>query len=64
MVWPMRLPAPGIRFSLIPYGLVKASSDREAGKPTSYNAQVGADAKLMLSTSLNLDITVNPDFSQ
>lgn len=64
LVWPASLPAPGIRFSLIPYALVKASSDREAGKPTSYSVQAGADAKLMLSTSLNLDITVNPDFSQ
>jgi hypothetical protein len=40
------------------------ASDREAGKPLTGNFNGGFDGKLAVSPSLNLDVTVNPDFSQ
>ncbi len=52
-------------FSLIPYTLGSFDADYEES-PTerNYNARVGTDAKVALSSSLNLDLTINPDFSQ
>jgi hypothetical protein len=40
------------------------SKDQEHAKPTVTNGKAGVDAKIALTTSLNLDLTVNPDFSQ
>jgi hypothetical protein len=42
----------------------KATRDTEAGDPVQYKANAGLDAKLILSTSMNLDVTLNPDYSQ
>jgi len=53
-----------VRYSLIPYISGKAIRDVEAGKKTKPGMEAGLDAKLTLSTSMNLDLTVNPDFSQ
>ena len=50
--------------SLIPYGLVSNFQDFEEGTPNEFKARVGMDAKVALSSNLNLDITLNPDFSQ
>lgn len=38
--------------------------DQENRKPLNSSATGGFDAKLALNASLNLDLTVNPDFSQ
>jgi len=57
-------PAAGVRFSLIPYVSGKATRQKEAGEDTQYDWGAGLDAKVILSTSLNLDVTVNPDYSQ
>lgn len=49
---------------IIPYttaALKKNYADNEALK---FSPGIGADAKLALSSSLNLDLTANPDFSQ
>ena len=54
----------GLRFSLIPYGTAKVTRDFEAGESTHWKWNAGMDAKMILSTSLNLDLTVNPDYSQ
>ena len=54
----------GLRFSLIPYALTKATIDNELTKKTRLSATGGMDAKLALATSVNLDLTVNPDYSQ
>ena len=63
LIWDKPLPSSGPRFSLIPYVLAKATHDASLpGSKLSYAA--GMDAKLMLSTSLNLDLTLHPDFSQ
>ena len=40
------------------------SKDYENKKATSYRKDIGGDAKIAVTSSLNLDLTVNPDFSQ
>jgi hypothetical protein len=65
LVWPEPPPAPsGLNGSFIPYMTGGLASDREAGKPLTGNFNGGFDGKLAVSPSLNLDVTVNPDFSQ
>ena len=50
--------------ALIPYMLTSTTKDIEAGSPADNNIDVGIDAKIAVTSSLNLDVTVNPDFSQ
>jgi len=64
LVWDKPLPSSGLRFSLIPYALGKATQNKEAGENFKYTATAGMDVKAILSTSLNLDLTLNPDYSQ
>jgi hypothetical protein len=64
LVWDRPLPKSGTRFSWIPYISAKATRDVENSEKTNPDAAVGMDAKITLSTSMNLDLTVNPDFSQ
>lgn len=49
--------------SLIPYVNGLTARDYEAGE-TSTEFKAGGDAKFTIGNSLNLDLTVNPDFSQ
>ena len=49
--------------SIIPYINTIAVKDYEENEEF-YELKVGGDAKISISNSLNLDITVNPDFSQ
>ena len=62
--WDSPPPDPGIQLSLIPYVFGGASHNYEAGTDPNYRGDFGMDAKLALSSSLNLDLTYNPDFSQ
>lgn len=65
LVWDKPLPSSGgPRFSLIPYVSGKATQDNEAGEEVNKSVNAGIDAKVILSTSMNLDLTVNPDYSQ
>ena len=64
LVWDTPLPKSGTMFSLIPYVSGKTTSDEIAGTPTQFTPSGGIDAKLILSTAMNLDVTVNPDYSQ
>jgi len=50
--------------AVIPYVNTNSFKDFEGDTPTDYNFDVGLDAKIALTSSLNLDLTVNPDFSQ
>lgn len=50
--------------ALIPYATGGANQDLEVGKEVKFTGDVGGDAKVSISSSLNLDLTVNPDFSQ
>ncbi len=62
--WDRPLPKSKMMFSIIPYIFGGAAKDFEAGTHTTYRKDFGFDAKLGLSTSMNLDMTYNPDFSQ
>ncbi len=64
LVWDKPLPSSGPRFSLIPYVSAKTTQDKEAGEGFKPSANAGIDAKVILSTSMNLDLTINPDYSQ
>jgi hypothetical protein len=57
-------PKSGIRLSVIPYLYGSVSKNYEKSKPVAYDRDFGFDAKVGLSSSLNLDLTYNPDFSQ
>ncbi|HMG67534.1 MAG TPA: DUF5916 domain-containing protein [Chitinophagaceae bacterium] len=64
LIWDQPPPSPGLNFSLIPYALTGISKDYDAKSKPSYKKEIGADAKMSLTSSLNLDLTVNPDYSQ
>ncbi len=64
LVWDKTPPDPGANVSLIPYALAGTSKNFAAGTPTNNRTEIGGDAKIALSSSLNLDLTFNPDFSQ
>ena len=64
LVWDQPPPSAGPNVSLIPYVLGGFTNDYSNGKPTAYRRDIGADAKIAVTSSLNLDLTVNPDFSQ
>ncbi|MBI5856332.1 MAG: carbohydrate binding family 9 domain-containing protein [Sphingobacteriales bacterium] len=64
LIWDVPPPAPGTNISIIPYitgGLKESKIDNEE---LSGDFNAGFDAKIALNSSLNLDLTVNPDFSQ
>ena len=60
----LQLPSPG-NLKFIPYVLGQALRDYEDGSDkTDYRAEVGADIKYSISSSLTLDLTYNTDFAQ
>lgn len=64
LVWDEPPPAAGANISVIPYVLGGVSKNYEKNKDAEYRKEIGADAKVAITSSLNLDLTVNPDFSQ
>jgi hypothetical protein len=58
------LPKPRLNLSLIPYIFGSYSENRESGPGGNYRKDLGFDAKVGISSSLNLDFTYNPDFAQ
>ncbi len=64
LVWDQPPPVVGGNVSIIPYGLVEASRNYEKKEPTVYDKDIGADVKIAITSSLNLDLTINPNFSQ
>jgi Domain of unknown function (DUF5916) len=62
--WPQPPPRSGINYALNPYVAGSVLSDRQNNLPVKASANAGFDAKVAVSPSLNLDLTVNPDFSQ
>ena len=58
------LPSPGQNISVIPYTAFSASRNIEDGEAANTNFDIGGDAKVAISSALNLDLTINPDFSQ
>lgn len=64
LVWDQPPPIPGPNVSIIPYTLGRAIRNFEHQVPTEYSAGAGVDAKIAVTSSINLDLTVNPDISQ
>jgi len=64
LYWDEPLRKTGHNISLIPYAAPTVTRDYLNGTQTSKSLEVGMDAKIAVSSSLNLDLTVNPNFSQ
>lgn len=54
----------GSKLSLIPYAISSYEEDVEGGIPSDVKFNIGGDAKIAITSGLNLDLTANPDFSQ
>lgn len=63
MVFEKPLGSPRSPISVIPYVNGLAGKDFETDEETT-DIKVGGDAKFTIGNSLNLDVTINPDFSQ
>ena len=50
--------------SLIPHLLTGFTKENIPSSPSDFKHEVGLDAKVAVTSSLNLDLTINPDFSQ
>ena len=66
IVWDQPLEKAGSNVSIIPYGITNVNRDFDNPEQSKANltADFGGDAKIAVTSGLNLDITVNPDFSQ
>jgi hypothetical protein len=64
LVWDAPPPTPHLNVSIIPYVLGGVTKNYESKTKPDYRKEIGVDAKISLTPSLNLDLTVNPDFSQ
>jgi len=66
LVWDTPLKKSGPNVSFIPYTLAGVDRDFENAAQQTPNGHVafGGDAKVAISSALNLDMTINPDFSQ
>lgn len=64
LIFPEPLTKGGANISLIPYTAVATDRNSIAGTSTPLRPSFGGDAKLGIGPALNLDLTINPDFSQ
>lgn len=64
LVWNEAPPQPGTNVVVVPYVTGQVESDVQNNKDTKVTGNAGFDSKIALNSSLNLDLTVNPDFSQ
>ena len=66
MIWDKPLKKTGKNISIIPFAIASTGRDFEDPEETSPHNRVsiGGNAKISLTSGLNLDLTVNPDFSQ
>ncbi|TNE57410.1 MAG: hypothetical protein EP344_11170 [Bacteroidetes bacterium] len=70
--WEMPPPQPGASVSLIPYTIGRYDIEYQRNpttqavenRPHHTHFSLGGDAKIGITPSLNLDLTINPDFSQ
>jgi len=64
LLWDEPLRQAGTNISFIPYFLAGGTKNFVEGTPANSDIEGGFDAKIAVSSALNLDLTVNPDFSQ
>jgi len=62
LLWESPPPKQGNNTSIIPY--VSDNLNNSNSDPTTNKLKVGGDLKYNLTSALNLDVTLNPDFSQ
>ena len=64
VVWDRPLESSGSNISIIPYVSRGSSRDFETSGSSQPTFEYGGDVKIGVGPSLNLDMTINPDFSQ
>jgi hypothetical protein len=64
LIWETPPPPSGRNIALIPYTLANTDRDILAKKDWKGKINAGFDAKIALSSAMNLDLTANPDFAQ
>ena len=64
LIWDQAPPKAKGNITLVPYITGAATQDLLRDEKSKYKFNAGLDAKVALSSSLNLDLTINPDFSQ
>ena len=64
MLWQDPLGKTGTNVAIIPYATGGIAKDHEASTPAEAVGDIGLDAKVAVTPGLNLDLTINPDFSQ
>ncbi|GAC1530463.1 MAG: hypothetical protein NVS3B15_09330 [Sediminibacterium sp.] len=64
LVWDEAPPIQKRNISVIPYALGGFTKDYSIAGNTQFKHNIGLDAKIAVTSSLNLDLTIHPDFSQ
>ena len=64
MVWKNPIKETGRNISIIPFITGGYSKNYEENTPAETVGDIGGDVKIAITSGLNLDLTVNPDFSQ
>ncbi len=64
LAWDMPPPTPRGNISVIPYVLGGINKDFQNNSDATFRKDFGGDAKIAITSALNLDLTLNPDFSQ
>lgn len=64
LIWDAPTKKPGTNISVIPYFATNTQRDFEEGTSEDLKPSTGFDLKYAVTPGLNLDLTVNPDFSQ
>ena len=64
LLWDEPTKKPGTNISVIPYLASNTDRDFEEGAGDDFDPSIGFDLKYAVTSGLNLDVTVNPDFSQ
>lgn len=64
LVWDQPPPSAGSNISIIPHVLGGIDHDFQADDSRSYTRDAGVNAKIGVGSSMNIDLTINPDFSQ
>lgn len=64
LLWDNPPPDAGTNVSVIPYVLGGLTKNYQTNTSAKFKKEIGADVKIGITSSLNLDLTINPDFSQ
>ena len=64
MLWETPVERTGTNIAVIPYVAASYGQDFESNGQPQSDFSAGGDAKIAVTSGLNLDLTINPDFSQ